>query len=278
MRIKHPSFTALWFAWAKAGLIEREAGPGAGPSCEQVKFSPEDDVLTISGEKRRGRWCPPRSFRTVGRRNLDGRQRARRPACRHLSMVSADERRPGTRPIELRVREIGQLFHTLDPLPYRERDLDRDVEDYVTAWAGELPQRAPIDILIRLPARERAREAAGHVSAAFRNYFAYRSQVAGWELRALLRQGRTALAIGLAVLAVCIVAGQIAGRWPAAGYVGRYFQEGLIIVGWVANWRPIEILLYDWWPLAERRRLYRRLAEARVSLLSDNPPEAPPGR
>ena len=36
--------------------------------------------------------------------------------------------------------------------------------------------------------------------------------------------------------------------------------------GWVANWKPIEIFLYDWWPLARRRDLYRRLAAARVEV------------
>ena len=41
-------------------------------------------------------------------------------------------------------------------------------------------------------------------------------------------------------------------------------EESLIIVGWVANWRPIEIYLYDWWPIVRRIRLYRRIAAAHV--------------
>jgi hypothetical protein len=50
---------------------------------------------------------------------------------------------------------------------------------------------------------------------------------------------------------------------------GQIVQEGLIIVGWVANWRPIEIFLYDWWPIVRRRRLYRRLASATVEVRRD---------
>ena len=41
--------------------------------------------------------------------------------------------------IELRVDEITQLFHTLNPFPFRERDLDREVEDFIVGWARELP-------------------------------------------------------------------------------------------------------------------------------------------
>jgi hypothetical protein len=43
-------------------------------------------------------------------------------------------------------------------------------------------------------------------------------------------------------------------------------EESLLILGWVANWRPLEIFLYDWWPLTRRRDLYRRLAAAAVEL------------
>ena len=32
--------------------------------------------------------------------------------------------------IELRVGNMDQLFHTLDPFPFRERDLDREAEEY----------------------------------------------------------------------------------------------------------------------------------------------------
>lgn len=34
--------------------------------------------------------------------------------------------------------------------------------------------------------------------------------------------------------------------------------------GVVANWRPLEIFLYDWWPIARQRDLYRRLSAAAV--------------
>jgi hypothetical protein len=44
----------------------------------------------------------------------------------------------------------------------------------------------------------------------------------------------------------------------------RLVEESFLILGWVANWRPLEIFLYDWWPIARRRDLYRRLSKAIV--------------
>ncbi len=38
-------------------------------------------------------------------------------------------------------------------------------------------------------------------------------------------------------------------------------------VGWVANWRPMEIFLYDWWPLSRKRHRYERLAIAELEIV-----------
>jgi hypothetical protein len=170
-------------------------------------------------------------------------------------------------PIRLQVQTIAQLFHTLDPLPFRERDLDEAVEAYIVGSAGELPASHPIVIMVHLPEAEARRAETQRIDEGMRRYFAYRAEVAGWDLRDLFRTGRAALAIGLTTLALCIVAGG-ASHWllGEGGYIRRFFDEGLIIIGWVANWRPIEIFLYDWWPIVRRRNLYLRLAEASVRL------------
>ena len=52
--------------------------------------------------------------------------------------------------IEVRVDRIAQLFHTLDPFPFREKDLDQDVENYIVSWARELTGNEPIRIVIYL--------------------------------------------------------------------------------------------------------------------------------
>jgi hypothetical protein len=72
--------------------------------------------------------------------------------------------------------------------------------------------------------------------------------------------------LGVAVLATCVLTAQASTALLGSGNISRFLEESLIILGWVANWRPIEIFLYDWWPLARRRDLYRRLADANVEL------------
>lgn len=163
------------------------------------------------------------------------------------------------------MNDVGLLWHALDPLPFRERDLDQAVENYLVSCAAETPPHGQIEIVVRLPQAEADREEARHVSDAIGHHFAYLIELVDAELRELFRLGRAALVVGLTVLALCAVAAQLAGAL-LDGPVRRFFEEGLIILGWVANWRPIEIFLYGWQPLTRRKRLYQRLADARVTL------------
>jgi hypothetical protein len=50
----------------------------------------------------------------------------------------------------------------------------------------------------------------------------------------------------------------------------RVIGEGLIIGGWVAMWRPIEILLYDWWPLRREIGELERLRDLRVEVQAES--------
>lgn len=165
--------------------------------------------------------------------------------------------------IEIRVERVGQLFDSLDPSPFSRRDLAARAEEYIVDSARELPARQPLTIVVHLPAREVASGDATNLPAAFSNYFADRAEHAAGELRELLRVGRLSLVIGMAVLALALVVGTVLARL-LEGMFGRYWIEGLVILGWVALWRPMEIFLYDWWPLLKERNLYRHLATAEV--------------
>jgi hypothetical protein len=158
------------------------------------------------------------------------------------------------------------LFDTLDPYPFPERDLDSDAEEYIVGWARELPRDAPISIVIHLPAAEVAKQDVKTLTVALNRFFAYRAGVILRDLSELFRVGRTALLIGVLVLTFCLTVARFAlGLFDDTPF-GRFVQESLIILGWVANWKPIEIFLYDWWPLLRRRNLYRRLSEASVEV------------
>ncbi len=171
--------------------------------------------------------------------------------------------------LQIRIGQTAQMFNMLDPCPFGERDLDPAAEAYLVEWVEELPKASPLRLVVRMPAEEADTPEAGALPDAVRNYFAGRAAEMTRELRELFRIGRISLVIGLCVLGLCLLLAQaISGRFGEARFVG-FAEESLVIVGWVANWRPIEIFLYDWWPLVRQRRIFTRLAQADVEVRAE---------
>lgn len=173
--------------------------------------------------------------------------------------------RAGEGRIELRLRELAQLFDSFDPAPFHEKDLDRDAEEFITSWAREFAPEQPLVFVLHLPAEQRRFDPQPTVQGAIANYFRYRADLARLELRQTLQQGRWSLFVGVAFLAICMGLRELLRSFGTDDWLG-VLEEGLLIVGWVAMWRPIELLLYDWWPLLRRRRTYQNLARMRVEV------------
>jgi hypothetical protein len=165
--------------------------------------------------------------------------------------------------IEIRLSRPQQLFNSLDPSPFHERDLDEDAEAYIVDSADEFPLKQPLRLVIHLPTDQLDPDAAATLPQAIHNYFTYRMQETRRRLRFFLRNGRATLVVALVFLFGCISARQLilaVGR----GLAAEIADEGLYIVGWVAMWRPLEIFLYDWRPLWHRARLFGKLAKIPV--------------
>lgn len=169
--------------------------------------------------------------------------------------------------IEVRLRAVAQLFNSLDPSPFLERDLDDDAEAYIVNWAREFDTDQPIELIVHLPPQEVEKAQQRDLAAALANYFAYRAVTVHGDLKELIREGQRFLAIGFSLLTVCLLASRMVEPLLGTGPFAKLVSESLIIVGWVANWRPIETFLYDWWPIKRKRDLYRRLARAEIRVV-----------
>jgi hypothetical protein len=167
--------------------------------------------------------------------------------------------------IELRVNHPQQLFNSLDPSPFYERDLDQDAEEYILDSADEYPLNRPLRLSIYLPADKMDPQL--DLGQAVHNYFAYRAEESRRRLRFFFRDGRMSLIVGLVFLFVCIALRQLVLA-VGHGLAVQIVDEGLYIVPWVAMWRPLETFLYDWRPIRHRERLFAKLAHVPVTVLA----------
>jgi hypothetical protein len=173
------------------------------------------------------------------------------------------KRPPPAHRIEINLASIEQLFNSMDPSPFHEKDLDRDAEEFLVSWAQEFPRREPITLIIHLDRGPTDRDTQAQVTQAVHHYFAYRARLIRRELTRLLRDGRASLFIGLTFLTACLFTAGLLGE----AYRGwNIVREGLTIAGWVAMWRPMEIYLYDWWPLRRHARILTKMSHMEVQM------------
>jgi len=164
--------------------------------------------------------------------------------------------------IELRLANANQLFNTMDPSPFHERDLDHDAEEFIVSWARE--QSPKVALRLRIVLKQSADDTVARmVQESVKHYFEYRAQNSRREVKELMREGRTSLLIGLVFLGLMLA---IRSCLPETGMWSDWLREGLIISGWVALWKPIDIHLYRWWPIRRLRRLQERLAACPVEV------------
>jgi hypothetical protein len=175
--------------------------------------------------------------------------------------------------IELQLRDLAQLFNSMDPSPFLDKDLDSDAEEFIVSWSHELPRKRELELLIHLATPPKDGRGASDVENAVRHYFAIRADMKRREFRFLMRQGRTVLVVGLLFLASCLLLGQFLAH-KSNGPLSEVVRESLTIAGWVAMWRPIQTYLYDWWPLRDDVRNFDRLARMRVRLVVGEGPDS----
>ena len=161
--------------------------------------------------------------------------------------------------IEVHVSELKQLFNAIDPSPFRERDLDPNAEEFIAGWAREASPSATLALAVHLDRPAGPPNEPTELREAVHEFFRHRAELSRRRLQELFRRGRTSLAIGVCVLGVSLAAGNLVGRF-FSNHIAEILKESLLIGGWVAMWKPMEIFLYDWWPIRTEAALADRLS------------------
>lgn len=174
--------------------------------------------------------------------------------------------------IELHLQRLEQLFESLDPAPFHAKALDRDAEAYLLESAGEHPARQLFNITIHAPM-----DLADHtddIASAIHAHFALALQQAERRHRHRRRIGGIALLAGAVTLALAL----LLRSWveTIGGPLGEVLAEGLLILAWVALWRPFETIGFDSWESREQRRLLSALSRVPVSFAVTRPTVAQP--
>lgn len=168
--------------------------------------------------------------------------------------------------IEVKLQHIVEIFDSLDPAPFYNKVLDRNAEEYIVEAVRDFPLNMGMKLVVYLPETEIQKPEAQDLDRAIHNHFIYKTAQAQRELRETFVQGRTALIIGLIFLALTLLANLAIASQPDT-VINQVVRSSLLIIGWVAMWKPVNSFLYDWWPIRRRIRLFRKITRMDVSVV-----------
>jgi hypothetical protein len=172
--------------------------------------------------------------------------------------------------IELELNSLMQIFNSFDPAPFREKELDPEAEEYIYNTVGEFPLKKPLEIIIYISSSEFDEETEHTLKEAIRNHFSYKKVLTSIELRRLFQRGRRDMEIAIVFLFLCLLIIRILSTFEQ-GLINNMFSEGLTIIGWVAMWEPGYVFLYGWWPIVQKRNIYRKILSMDISVIPGSP-------
>lgn len=161
--------------------------------------------------------------------------------------------------VRLELADPRELFNASPPDPLAGRPYGDSGVDRILNQLRPRPGRR-VRATVVLPAAARAPDLEACCRAALENYCSTKIAQLRNDDSSLWYEGRATLTRGLLFLAICMLGSHIVGEPKYLHPVfARFLDEGFVIAGWVALWWPLDVLLYQHWPLTREQRLYEQL-------------------
>ena len=164
------------------------------------------------------------------------------------------------------VKTLHQLFDERDPSPFPERDLNEKFATYVLSSVQEFPLKAPIKLRVLVQGDGVDVNVKAVLPEAFQKHFAYEARVARVKNRERGKTSRWFLLLGLLCLFAWLSIAQLLASIGSDNKFLEIAREGFVIIGWVGMWRPVDVILYDWWPLREQRLYLEKVSAMDVEI------------
>lgn len=168
--------------------------------------------------------------------------------------------------IILQISSINELLRS-SVSSYAKRMLKSDAEEFIVEEASNLSCKSVINIKINIPLSEFKHK--DELANAIHSHFYYRKVQLQKKYNSIFRYGWRKLFLALGLLAVIFSLTEIALHLIPGNKVVQFIRESFIILGWVALWRPLEMLLYDWFPVKKNLNLYNRLEQSNVEVITE---------
>lgn len=149
---------------------------------------------------------------------------------------------------------------------------DAKVEDWIDtiiSTIGAYGSKKDFKIVIHIPISLEALDTKS-ISAKFKEFHSIHTTELKNEIRVMRTQSLDALSKGVPIMIAALSLNFMIERLKDhMNYFEFILKESMYIFGWVSMWKPIELLLYDRWPLNRKLKSYDKMLTIPISIITN---------
>lgn len=185
--------------------------------------------------------------------------------------------RPGQARVSLALADITDLFTAPSPNPLEGRFENRSGIQRLLSLVDPTSS-LPLHVDIALDRGGDPNESESRIERALQGYCGERIERIDLQRAEVKRLGFKELGFGLVFLAGCLIAGSLLLATQAGPeWLRTFLTEGLVILGWIGLWHPVDMLFFERIPLIRDQRILSRIRDAEVSVRVGVPAVTPQG-
>jgi hypothetical protein len=180
-------------------------------------------------------------------------------------------RNENTSTIILRLKEAKHLWVSTETPPFGVDGLPISGMDYLVEQLSYHKSNSASQVTLQFPAALLATIEIQEIKHQINQLCRYKINQIENEQREAVRDGLRALRSGGLFLAASLILAALVQKLVLLPNLLQDFAvEGLLIVGWVGLWHPIELLIYGLWPYRKEKQIYEHISNMAVELEPEN--------
>jgi hypothetical protein len=162
--------------------------------------------------------------------------------------------------ISVVLKNYANIFNELDPAPFRKRDLDQDLRDYLEDSSADIPLKYDIILQFNISVEAKALEKEEKIESGLKTYFSFVRDQMGSRIRRSYEKS-VIYVFGAFIL---LSASYLLRLVLTSNIFFTILIEGITIGGWVFLWEAISTFAFRNRELKSKYRQYKRFAKATI--------------
>ncbi|RJQ17226.1 hypothetical protein C4573_04205 [Candidatus Woesearchaeota archaeon] len=167
--------------------------------------------------------------------------------------------------VDIAADSLDELFAKHDPSPLHQRDLNPRIASELAEQIVFFPHRHKVKTVLHMNKKLQKHEQ--DIRTAFHHHFEFEYLDNQLHLDRRVIKARRILLFAFFIFISLIALSFLIQHYFPDSVFWHIVSESLFVGSWVTLWHPIHLLLYEWIPLHENKKNFKRLMEMELQFV-----------